>query len=264
MKIINIIRGGIGNQLFQWAITKTMEIKFGAEVYLDISPLYLNTGVTPRTFDLPQFPNIKYKILSNGGNEDFYSNPIIEYNEGNFNIDSTVLNEHNNYKFLDYWQSYNYFEKYKNEIKSDLSFSDGFKNEILSKYPEINTNSVSLHIRRTDYVSSNGYHPVQPISYYERALKIIGDYDNVLVFSDDIEWCKKNLNFKNQVFVENNSVSFDIWSMSLCKHNIIANSSFSWWGAWLNENENKIVVTPGNWFGWGGVPYMHPKNWLVI
>ena len=264
MVIVNVIRGGVGNQLFQWAITKVMEIKFGAEIYMDLQHVSGGGGITHRTFDLNQFSNLKYKILDSDGSSKYFSKPIVEYNEGNFNINHTILDNEHSYRFLDYWQSYGYFEDYREYIINDLSYSEEIKQEILKKYPEINTNSVSLHVRRTDYVTSNGYHPVQPISYYERALEIIGDYDNVLVFSDDIEWCKENLNFKNQIFVEGNSVSFDIWAISLCKHNIIANSSFSWWGAWLNENENKIVITPGNWFGWGGVPYMHPKNWLVI
>ena len=85
--------------------------------------------------------------------------------------------------------------------------------------------------------------------YYKNALDIIGGYENLYVFSDDINWCKTNLKFKNMVFVEGNDDVEDLWLMSLCDHNIIANSSFSWWGAWLNINPNKKVISPKRWFG---------------
>jgi hypothetical protein len=86
-------------------------------------------------------------------------------------------------------------------------------------------------------------------SSYKDALDIIGYYDKLYILSDDIDWCKENLKFDNMVFVQNDSDVEDLWTMSLCKHNIIANSSFSWWGAWLNSNPDKIVVAPSKWFG---------------
>ena len=106
-----------------------------------------------------------------------------------------------------------------------------------------------MHIRRTDYVTSNGYHPVQSIEYYKNALDIIGGYESLYVFSDDINWCKSNLRFKDMTFVQNSEDIDDLWMMSLCKNNIIANSSFSWWGAWLNDNPNKKIISPKMWFG---------------
>ena len=106
-----------------------------------------------------------------------------------------------------------------------------------------------MHIRRTDYTTSNGYHPVQTVEYYKKALEIIGEYDKLFIFSDDIEWCRNNLKFDNMIFIEGNTDIEDLYLISLCKHNIIANSSFSWWGAWLNKNPNKKVIAPSKWFG---------------
>ena len=96
---------------------------------------------------------------------------------------------------------------------------------------------------------------------------MIGDYKNIVVFSDDIPWCKENLIFDNIIFIEGNKDYEDLWLMSLCEHNIIANSSFSWWGAWLNENKNKKVVSPLNWFGQQSNTNQSdivPESWIKI
>jgi hypothetical protein len=97
-------------------------------------------------------------------------------------------------------------------------------------------------------LNSNGHHPVQPISYFEDAIGLIGDYENIFIFSDDIKWCKENINFKNSIFVEGNTNIEDLWLMSLCTNNVISNSSFSWWSAYINNNSKKIIY-PKNWFG---------------
>lgn len=264
MVVVNVIRGGLGNQLFQWSISKIMELKFDADVYMDTQYVGGGGGITSRKLELDQFSCIKYKILDNEGFDKYRQKPVVELNEGNFDIRTYKLSNEHSYRLMDYWQNVNYFEGYESEIKKDLSPDKKFLEDIYTKYPQLKNNSVSIHVRRTDYLSSNGYHPVQPISYYEKSLEIIGEYDNLFIFSDDIEWCEQNLKFKNQIFVKDNPSSYDIWMMSLCRHNIIANSSFSWWGAWLNENPNKKVVSPSHWFQWGGVPFMIPKNWIVI
>ena len=109
-------------------------------------------------------------------------------------------------------------------------------------------NTVSLHVRRTDYVNLQNYHPIAAIQYYKDALDLI-EHDKVVVFSDDINWCKKNFKFNNMVFIEGNSNIEDLYLMSMCNNNVIANSSFSWWAAWLNKNEYKKIVAPKVWFG---------------
>jgi len=265
MKIISTLQGGLGNQLFQWALTKSLEEKYNCEVYLDVQEFRYDNwaGITKRTFDLPQFSNLKFKIADEVSDINL-KNDFIELYERDFNPNFVKLDSDNNYKLFGYWQNYTFFNHKRSSIMNELMIPSKLKNELINKYPELDTNCVSLHIRRTDYLTSNGFHPVQDLLYYKKALDIIGDYDNVLIFSDDIEWCKKNMNFKNQKFVENNLPSIDVWLMSLCKHNIIANSSFSWWGAWLNNNINKKVIKPSKWFSYGDSPQMCPPEWIKI
>jgi hypothetical protein len=264
MKVLNYIRGGIGNQLFQWSIGRAIEIKYGCDTYLDLRHMSIQNGITKREFELSIFPNINYKLIDDSTINEIYQKEVIELTESNFNTYSSELDKEKNYVLFDYWQKYYLIENYINEIISELSCTDPITENLLKKYPNISNNSVSIHIRRTDYLTSNGFHPVQPISYYERALEIIGEYDNIFVFSDDINWCKENLKFKNMTFVENNNSVTDLWLMSFCTNNIIANSSFSWWGALLNKNKNKKVIVPNNWFSYIDVSTMHPKNWIKI
>ncbi len=264
MILINILRGGLGNQLFQWAAAKKLETIYNCEIYYDITHLSGGGPITSRTFDLPQFTNLRLKILDDEGISKYYEKPRIQIDDYDLNILSPLLNENINYSLMGYWQNYIFLDEISEIIKQDLSCSDENKKVLFDKYPELNTMSVSIHIRRTDYLTSNGFHPVQPISYYERALEIIGDYDYLFIFSDDIEWCKDNLNFKNQIFVENNLPSVDIWLMSFCKHNVIANSSFSWWGAWLNNNQDKKVISPVNWSSSGDMRSLNPHGWIKI
>lgn len=255
--VITKIQGGLGNQMFQWAYGKALSIKHNTDLLLDVG-YYSNQGIdTPRKFDLINFPNLTYK------QPQLENKNIVQVND-NFYYSDLKYDENYNYFLNGFWQSEKYFidieEIIRKELAIDKETEEKLKNNIIG-------NCVSLHIRRTDYVTSNGYHPVLTMDYYHLALEIIENYDNVLIFSDDVEWCKNNLSFKNMVFIENNTNIEDLWLMSLCNHNIIANSSFSWWGAWLNNNTDKIVIAPKKWFG----EYTNlnekdiiPNKWLKI
>jgi hypothetical protein len=115
-------------------------------------------------------------------------------------------------------------------------------------------------------VDRQNFHPLQTLSYYEKSVSIIGEDKLYVIFSDDINWCKENLNFiKNKIFVTDNLDYQDMYLMSMCKNNIIANSSFSWWGAWLNKNTNKKVVYPYIWFNFGpDASQIGCENWIKI
>ena len=136
------------------------------------------------------------------------------------------------------------------------------------------TPSVSLHIRRGDYLSDlkvSKVHGMCDIEYYQKAISYLSSRIQdpvVYVFSDDIEWCKKNLGFlKNKVFIDNTKTAIeDLELMRNCDHNIIANSTFSWWGAWLNENDDKIVVAPRKWFFSERMQHLTPvpTEWMKI
>jgi hypothetical protein len=125
---------------------------------------------------------------------------------------------------------------------------------------------ISIHVRRGDYLHQQYHHPICSAEYYSQAIDLINENIPIVIFSDDINWCKENI--KADFYIENNKNYEDLYLMTKAKHNIIANSSFSWWGAWLNKNPDKIVVAPGIWFGEG---YLHldlsdliPEEWKVI
>jgi hypothetical protein len=239
--IISKIQGGIGNQLFQWAFAKNLSILNNNDFFLDVSFYENQTNVTKRKFSLGSFPKINFSILN--------PNDLKSFNvlEDNFSIRKIEINKDENFYLDGYWQSEKNFIESSKIIKEELSPTNEIKKKLELLLPKgIN---VSLHIRRTDYLSSNGFHPVLSIDYYIKSLNLIKDYDNIIIFSDDIEWCEKNLTFNNSFFIKNLSDVENLWLMSMCNHNIIANSSFSWWGAWLNDNPNKIITAPKKWFG---------------
>lgn len=244
--IISKLQGGLGNQLFQWSYGKFMSTKYKTNLFLDTNS-YSNQ--TNRGLSLNKFPFLRYSILTSSSIQENSENKThLKIISDNFTFDRIDYKDNCHYYLDGYWQSEKYFYNISNLIRNELLPSD----EILKKLnltPFINTNVVSLHVRRTDYVTSNGYHPVQSIEYYKKALDIIGEYDYIFIFSDDIKWCRDNLTFNNMIFMEGFDDVEDLWLMSMCKNNIIANSSFSWWGAWLNSNTNKKVIAPNNWFG---------------
>ena len=261
--IITKLQGGLGNQMFQWAFGKHLSNKYNVPFYIDANFYKQDImGVTKRTYSLSKFPNLKSSFIESAVNN---GKEFLRFNEPS-RFTNLEYNESNNYYLDGYFQSEKYFLESSDLIRSELSPSD----EILKKLnltPFVYSNVVSLHVRRTDYVTSNGYHPVQSIEYYKKALDIIGEYDYIFVFSDDIQWCKDNLTFNNMIFMEGFDDVEDLWLMSMCKNNIIANSSFSWWGAWLNSNPNKKIVAPNNWFGSQtnlNTDNIIPNNWIKI
>jgi len=252
--IISYLMGGLGNQIFQWAYGKSLSIKYKQEHILDISFYENQVGVTPRKFELYGFPNLKTKIQNNVNN-------TIKICENGSHENSILINDGSDYLLYGYFQSELYFKEIQDQIMEDLEIPEDKKKELNNRYNF--KKSVSIHVRRTDYLTSGGFHPIQPIEYYKNALNYI-DYEGILVFSDDLEWCKNNLDFPKMQIVEGNSNIEDMWIMSMCDNNIIANSSFSWWGAWLNKNRQKKVVVPRNWFRDYSNSSIYNKDWIVI
>jgi len=174
-----------------------------------------------------------------------------------------------------YWQSENYFKDIKEIIRKDFKFRQKLTDQNLMIAKQIlSSNSVSLHIRRGDYITNaDSVHSNCTVDYYTRAMDY---FDSKLsnpiyfIFSDDIEWVKKNLKIRNEhKFINHNkglNSHNDMHLMSLCRHNIIANSSFSWWGAWLNSNREKIVVAPEKWFKYDELSARDiiPSSWVTI
>lgn len=157
-----------------------------------------------------------------------------------------------------YWQSYKYFRDYETRIRSDFKFPQILDELNETRRKQINdSNSISLHIRRADYINNEHHsiHGVCSVEYYNKSIEYIAERvknPTLFVFSDDIEWARQNLDIAFPlVFVTDNTGEksyMDMQLMSLCKHNIIANSSFSWWGAWLNSYKHKIIIAPKKWY----------------
>lgn len=235
------IQGGLCNQLFQWACGKNLSRQH--EVFFDLSFFDQNfnyTKTTQRHYLLNEILSTKAKVaddklIKSLGSQNFHT--IID----DFKFKKLKLNPQENYILDGYWQSEKYFFDSKNEIINSFFWPETKNFDF--------KNSCSIHVRRDDYLKAQHVHPVQSIDYYNKALDIIQPKGNIFIFSDDINWCKQNLHFKKSIFMENNTNIQDLKYMSLCEDNIIANSSFSWWGAWLNQNKNKKVVCPKTWFG---------------
>lgn len=166
-----------------------------------------------------------------------------------------------------FFQTEKYFKHIESEIKGDFQF----KNEILDPCQEIIrnlNNPIALHIRRTDYVT-NDNHTVLPLEYYDQALKLFDDQCDVMIFSDEPEWCMNQNLFDSDRFMISESMDqyIDMCLMTLCSGHIIANSSFSWWGAWLSNS--KKVIAPSGWFKGSNNEHLDtsdiiPKSWTVI
>jgi hypothetical protein len=255
--IIFKLQAGLCNQLFQWAygyaLSKNNEVYFDVSFYKNQDHNY---SVDAREYELPKI--IKGNIpISNQHILHFFSQKSAHIITDDFNFKKPEIKADNNYYLNGYWQCEEYYNKYRDEIL-DLFYWPKAKDFDFE-------NSCSIHIRRGDYVGLQHIHPLQPISYYEKALELIKPKGNIFVFSDDIDWCKENLNIPNVIFMEGNTNIEDLHYMSLCSDNIIANSSFSWWGAWLNKNPNKIVICPKKWFGDNtNDSFIKCKDWIQI
>lgn len=255
--------GRLGNQMFQYATLKALSLETGFECFL---PNHL-TIKPDGAYDFTNNKWIEYKLdlldcfeITSPTSENIFTTT---YQEKGFEFDPSIYLIHDNTALEGYFQSYKYFDKYEKEIKNEFTFKNSILEKcksILIKYP----NPVSIHVRRGDYVNHPGFWTVTP-EYLIQALNSLpsGDY-TYLIFSDDIEWCKEVFN-DDFIFVEGNNQFEDICLMSLCKHNIISNSSYSWWAAWLNPNYLKTVIAPSNWFTeYKPLNDLYPSNWTIL
>ena len=225
---------GIGNQLFCVATTLSY-------AYSNKAVAYFPQLATDKY--IKKYRQIFYKNLSIGNSD--ISQKI--YMEPEFNY-KKIEDQGTNVKLHGYFQSEKYFKNDREKILSVLDI-ENLKKMVKDKYGDY-TNYTSIHVRRGDYLKLSDYHHNLTIDYYKSAINNFDLNQNFLVFSNDIDWCKENFKFlKNVEFSECVEDWEDIILMSTCKNNIIANSSFSWWGAWLNENPDKKVFCPNKWFG---------------
>ncbi|MFK5854814.1 MAG: alpha-1,2-fucosyltransferase [Bacteroidota bacterium] len=293
MVVVNII-GGLGNQMFQYAFGYAVSRELKTDLVLDLSDF---TGYSLHNgFELVKvfgieaeaaknkqlrkvfgfgWKNKKRIILSDRFR--LYKLYSSIYKEKSHSFNSEVFDLKGSMFFHGYWQTEKYFLKYEDEIRRQFSFLGMLdsNNQVIAD-EVVKKNTVSLHVRRGDYVSNTKNHSVHgccSLSYYQDAIDYI--VSNVrapifYVFSDDISWVRDNLKISFEViYVDINSGENsyrDMQLMSMCKHHIIANSSFSWWGAWLGGNKSKIVVSPKQWFVNEGMNCLDviPEGWVRL
>jgi hypothetical protein len=233
------LMGGLGNYLFQIAAGYSKSIDLGEKFV--INPNNVQVVHKPLTFYID---NILKKITldSNFNTNQVYYEPVFHYSPIPDFMLPTYLHG--------YFQSEKYFKNNREKILEFFTCNE-VVDKIREKYEnELNVETCSIHVRRGDFLTLQDHHPTQDMEYYKKAISIVGSDKTFFMFSDDISWCKENFKFlDNVIYCENNEDYEDLYLMSLCRNNIIANSSFSWWGSWLNKNVNKKVIAPKNWFG---------------
>jgi len=293
MIVVKLI-GGLGNQMFQYAAGRSLALFHRTELLLDTSSLKGDSGgaYTARNYELVDFKidaeiaDKKEVVLFN-----FESSKIITkfkslfprfFKKIHFNESQSFFHKQffklPKSTYLDgYWQNERYFSSIRGILINEF--------DIKEKSPAYKTvlaqitscNATSVHVRHGDYVtltSANTLHGVLPLAYYSSAVEHFTKLDKnavFFVFSDDLNWCREHFVFiKNLNFVDGSKLGLsskeELLLMSHCGHNIIANSSFSWWAAWLNTNAGKNVVAPQNWFNSGQKQpeELIPKDWIRL
>ncbi|MES2592729.1 MAG: alpha-1,2-fucosyltransferase [Bacteroidota bacterium] len=291
--IVVKLKGGLGNQMFQYALGRSLSLRNKSSLFLDRSGLENNSQHThtQRKYELDHF-NIKANI-GNGGFLTYNSvsaailYPLINFFSKNKrlrfvpekinNFDPDILRKQDNSYFDGYWNTPKYFNEYADIIKKDFTFKVGLTSEERKQADKIKSCcSVSIHIRRGDYISNkdaNAYHGTCSDQYYSDAIQIILEKNKeavFFIFSDDPDWVHKHFKIDAKHFIVSNTDQLngltDMHLMSLCKHAITANSTFSWWAAWLIENKDKTVIAPIKWFQDSSVNMndLFPNSWLRI
>ncbi len=252
--------GQLGNQMFKFAALRGIAYSNNQDYKIPPSYLLLNNKTLfkiarkLKIIDNKSHINhllFKYfKMVSVRKNNIGYANFKNTLIEDSFEYDEKFFHLKNeNIDINGYFQSYRYFEPIENEIKLDFQFKDAINTKskkIRKKFED----PISIHIRRGDFITNPNHSPLD-MNYYDNCIEIVGKEKEYLVFSDDTDWCKRESLFMNKNFYfasdfTNGSESLDLNLLSLCNSHIIANSSFSWWGAWLSSQER--VIAPKYWF----------------
>lgn len=246
--ITPLIGGRLGNNMFMIANAYVKGLEFNKQVV--VAKHYLSYEGNDYS------KNIFRKI------------ELVDSIENNHNYNLNVPSDDKQTIYTGYFQSEKYFEKYSENIKTLFGPPIEFVNRIKQELPEIFENIITvINVRRGDYLHYPNYHPTVSAKYIHSVCDMIKD-TRYLVISDDIQWCKDNLDLKYPVtYLEGYKPEEQLWIMSMCHLFIISNSSFSWWGAYLSRYEKKTVFAPETWFGpdapqdWSS---MYCKDWYVV
>jgi hypothetical protein len=291
--VVTKITGGLGNQMFQYAFGRRLSLQWNVPLKLDMSELESGRLTTSRNYELHHFNVVQdfanageLKAVKLDLHGRVMNKLLIGIQEKVWRIKSSHFIENGNVTalqagnarpvYLDgYWQSEKYFIQYADIIRKEFTVKDEWDDQnkqILNSI--LNADAVSIHIRRGDYVTNavtNKFHGTCDIDYYQKAIALVEERIEApvyYIFSDDLPWAKEHLVFNKGTahFVDSNADAafMDIMLMSNCKYNIIANSTFSWWGAWLNNNPGKLVIAPKKWFNHKDDSDIIPDTWMKI
>lgn len=294
--IIAKLRGGLGNQMFIYAFGRYLANKHNTDLKLDIS-YYENYH---RTYELNKFNtkeiiatseeiySLKQFMPKHKGLKRFFREKILKKKpkiipascyvlDSGVSFVSKYMNLPDNVYLEGLFQSEKFFTEIKDDIKQEFTLKNPLVDENFLFAERIRqNNAISLHVRRGDYITNQWALEnlgLCSLEYYQRAINYIqNNTENpyFFLFSDDLEWVKENLKIDAPYTVvdcnQDNTGYEDIRLMSLCNHHIIANSSFSWWGAWLGHNPHKIVIAPKNWFKSKNISYKDiiPSRWILL
>lgn len=278
-KIVKI-SGGLGNQLFQYSFGRYLELNFGFNVFFDIQTIQRSSTFTNRNIQLNELVNkISYYDKDYFYNEflyrlkrklvhDYFPNYSELLVENLYN--NTLTNENLSKKvyYDGYWQSLKYINSIESVLRNELIFNENIINLC---YEDLNlirdTNSCSIHIRRGDYILPHNKKIFSEcgIDYIRNSvIRVISEFPDskFYVFSDDINWAKKQFMGHGYIFIDSypKSPLSDLYLMSNCNNNIISNSTFSWWASWLNNNNHKMIICPKLWYNDTRLNEIHIKN----
>jgi len=282
------LSGGLGNQLFQYAAGRSLSLRLEVPLVLDTSwfhgrsnrayalePFSINTSNYSGPALLPSWIKSLESRLSRKWASNRLGVPI--YREPHFHFDSNFHLLERPVYLEGFWQSEKYFLECTEVIRDDLIFKEGLPDCFRYTEDQIHsTDSICIHIRRGDYLTNPialQTHGVCSIDYVHRGLQSVSlglMKPHCFIFSDDLEWVKENLKLTLPHTVVDiakpHEAHFDLALMAQCKHFVIANSSLSWWGAWLSKNTSKHIVTPKNWFvsNEKNVDDLIPSSWIRL
>ena len=256
--------GQLGNQMFQYAALKGIATWNGYEYVFPNHSQVLDDGIGNKLrielFDAFKIKHEYYGVL----------NTQKEMHESHFHFDDKLFDTcPDDACLIGFFQTPKYFDHIESQIREDFTFHDGFVKDCQLML-DLVEDPIAIHIRRGDFLINSGNHYNLSLSYYKNALDEFGNDRQVVIFSDDPQWCKEQELFADDRFLvsEGNGSYHDLYMMTQCSDFIIGNSTYSWWGAWLCNNPDKIVIYPDKWFGPNNqnnsTKDLFPKEWRLI
>lgn len=290
--VITQLIGGLGNQMFQYATARAIASKHACQVKLDVAPFqtfytlhayslgHLNIQESFATpVDIKRFtaPSRLARVMDRALRPVPMLRRVVRRERELFVYDPSVKEPFRTLYLIGYWQNERYFREIASTLRDEFRIKTPPTPQSEQAADQIRgVNAVCVHVRRADYVTNTNataWHGVCGLDYYTAALKRLKAHvaaPHFFVFSDDAEWARANLQFDDPVtFVSHNKADRnyeDLWLMSLCQHHVVANSSFSWWGAWLASNPRQLVIAPSQWVAAADVDSsgMVPEAWIKV